>query len=350
MKYIITLSILIILITVISSEDPSKYYPVEIIPSKELNNNKPKITSMNLGGSQIRERIKARTIDESLRNNLIREFNSKSLNAWINNLMKKDITKMGSNIIRQNLIDISAISERMDKYLEIKKKSIDYKKTLLDLKEKELKILETEINKINSNDTDTDNKAKEEHDENIKRFIYEPYEIKLLGYEHSIEYLKNVINDFSSSTPSLIVSAAKKILIEPKINKKVKKIIDVKNQNIPENQVKDIIKKQVKKYANDFIEKIFDQEEDTVDLVQYKKDANNLIQKIKKEAKSIAEKSVDNISEVKSILKDIEKEIVKDLAKETINLDFKDKELINEIKKSAVEVAKNVDKEIEKLL
>ena len=126
MKSILILSISIILISslyaVEEKNDSPQLFPVEIRPANTVGGYNARLDSINLSGKEMRRRVEEREKEETLRNNLIRDFNPMSLEQWIDFVKDKDFTAIDTGNILRDISIIQSVSQKLEDYVSNKKK------------------------------------------------------------------------------------------------------------------------------------------------------------------------------------------------------------------------------------
>lgn len=156
MKSIIISLLLIALSYEVLRKTPTLYSPE--IQSEELESYNPRLDSINLSGKEVHKRIEQREKEESLRNNLIRDFNLISLEEWLDFVSQKNSYDQ-RDIIR-DIETIQSTSSKLEQYLKGKSHSIDDNNELYELRNKELSTVKEELNKL-----------KQEEDSKVERVI-----------------------------------------------------------------------------------------------------------------------------------------------------------------------------------
>lgn len=333
---------------------------------------------------------KVRTIEETLRNNIVRSLNAKTVSAWLDLLLTKDINRMSTVEIRDTLADFASISQKLDALIQKKKQIINFKNTMIDLKKKEQKILQDELDRINgvnkevaieitskdkkeeksnepsekteessqeSSQSETEENKKKEtpkdknkkiqelNDEALANLNYDP-DIELVGYEKGVEILSNRLQRALQylNEPELATKILSENIVYPEIKNKMNNNFNTesKPKELSETEAKQIIAEESKKSANKISMKLLSIEKAKSNKkLNIQNEDKTLYNDIQKEATKIIKKSVSSLKDQKTIRKQVVSEIVKDLINDLI----KD---VSEIKNYVIQ--EEVEKEIPNII
>ena len=307
-------------------------FPVEIRPASPSSYN-ARTDSVNLPGAEMHRRIEEREKEETLRNNMIREFNPTSVEEWIDFVSKKNSAMYDQMSFARDVATIQSVSAKLEKYLQEKKKDVEEKTALLDLKIKEQKIIEEELNKLNK-DTPKVPEVKEEKKE-----------------EPIAKPKKNTVPKVNNGTSGRVGkrTAVKviKTVITPQIRKIIKKQIRVaipSNTAVKKSYIVKKLKKQINvqsgKIAQNVAEKVMNVKKDKTK----KKIGTKTVKKIVKTAKETAAKKEKNDIKKRNVMK---QKIVKNMAKKVLKKINANKK--NQLKKMNVtEIKQIINKEMKK--
>ena len=316
-------------------------FPVEIRPASPSSYN-ARTDSVNLPGAEIHRRIEEREKEETLRNNMIREFNPTTVEEWIDFVSKKNSAIYDQVSFARDVATIQSVSAKLEKYLQEKKKDVKEKTALLDLKIKEQKIVEEELNKLNKKSTDVAVEKEEKNEETIAK--------------PKKKTVTKVNNGTSGRVGKRTAVKVIKTVITPRIRKIIKKQIRVaipSNTAVKKSYIVKKLKKQINvqsgKIAQNVAEKVMKVKKDKTK----KKIGSKTVKKIVKTAKETAAKKEKNDIKKRNVMK---QKIVKSMAKKVlkkINTNKKTqlkkmnvtqiKQIVNdEMKKEALKQSKQV--------
>lgn len=316
-------------------------FPVEIRPASPSSYN-ARTDSVNLPGAEIHRRIEEREKEETLRNNMIREFNPTTVEEWIDFVSKKNSAMYDQMSFARDVAAIQSVSAKLEKYLQEKKKDVEEKTALLDLKIKEQKIVEEELNKLNKKSTDVAVEKEEKKEEPITK--------------PKKKTVPKVNNGTSGRVGKRTAVKVIKTVITPRIRKIIKKQIRVaipSNTAVKKSYIVKKLKKQINvqsgKIAQNVAEKVMKVKKDKTK----KKIGTKTVKKIVKTAKETAAKKEKDDIKKRNVMK---QKIVKSMAKKVlkkINANKKTqlkklnvteiKQIVNdEMKKEALKQSKQV--------